>query len=76
MQQLIRILLSPQNSLIKKIGFKEDEIGLTKDTAYEILLSGHPYSLYEGLTGTGTDERWYKFNVADKAVIDPSFPPC
>ena len=57
----------------QKIGFKEDEIGLTKDTAYEIPLSGHPYSLYEGLTGTGTDERWYKFNVADKAVIDPSF---
>ena len=57
----------------QKIGSKEDEIGLTKDTAYEIPLSGHPYSLYEGLTGTGTDERWYKFNVADKAVIDPSF---
>ena len=59
----------------QKIGFKEDEIGLTKDTAYEIPLSGHPYSLYEGLTGTGTgtDERWYKFNVADRAVIDPSF---
>lgn len=57
----------------QKIGFKEDEIGLTKNTAYEIPLSGHPYSLYEGLTGTGTDERWYKFNVADKAVIDPSF---
>lgn len=58
----------------QKIGFKEDEIGLTKDTAYEIPLSGHPYSLYEGLTGTGrNDERWYKFNVADKAVIDPSF---
>lgn len=57
----------------QKIGFKEDEIGLTKDTAYEIPLSGHPYSLYEGLTGTGTDERWYKFNVADKAVIDPRF---
>lgn len=52
----------------QKIGFKEDEIGLTKDTAYEIPLSGHPYSLYEGLTGTGTDERGSKASTSSYKV--------
>lgn len=30
-------------------------------------------SLYEGVTVPGRDERWYKFNVSERAVINPTF---
>lgn len=30
-------------------------------------------SLYEGVTDHGGDERWYKFHVKDRAVINPTF---
>ena len=52
---------------------KEEIVGRTKNAAVEILLSGMQYSLYEGVTGSGEDERWYKFNVKDRAVINPIF---
>lgn len=52
---------------------KEEIVGRTKNAAVEILLSGMQYSLYEGVTGSGEDERWYKFNVKDRAVINPMF---
>ena len=39
----------------------------------EIPLSGMQNSLYEGVTGSGEDERWYKFDVKDRAVINPIF---
>ena len=52
---------------------KEEIVGITKNTAVEIPLSGIQYSLYEGVTVSGEDERWYKFNVKDRAVINPIF---
>ena len=52
---------------------KEEIVGRTKNAAVEILLSGMQYSLYEGVTGSGEDERWYKFDVKDRAVINPIF---
>lgn len=30
-------------------------------------------SLYEGVTVSGEEERWYKFNVSERAVINPTF---
>lgn len=53
---------------------KEQAIGPNKNTAVEIIpLSGIQYSLYECVTDSGKDERWYKFNVKDRAVINPMF---
>ena len=52
---------------------KEEIVGKTNNKALEIPLSGIQYSLYEGVTGSGEDERWYKFNVKDRAVINPMF---
>ena len=52
---------------------KEEIVGITKNTAVEIPLSGMQYSLYEGVTYPRGDERWYKFNVKDRAVINPTF---
>ena len=52
---------------------KEQAIGLKKNTAVKIPLSGIQYSLYEGVAGSGEDERWYKFDVKDRAVINPIF---
>lgn len=52
---------------------KEEIVGRTKNAAVEIPLSGIQYSLYEGVTGSGEDERWYKFDVKDRAVINPIF---
>lgn len=52
---------------------KKKAIGLNKNTAVEIPLSGIQYSLYEGVAGSGEDERWYKFDVKDRAVINPIF---
>ena len=52
---------------------KEEIVGITKNTAVEIPLSGMQNSLYEGVTVPGRDERWYKFNVSERAVINPTF---
>lgn len=52
---------------------KEEIVGITKNTAVEIPLSGMQNSLYEGVTVSGGDERWYKFNVKERAVINPTF---
>lgn len=60
--------------LDKEVKSKDKAIGLNQDTAIEIPLSGMQYSLYEGVTAhVGKDERWYKFNVSDRAVINPTF---
>lgn len=60
--------------LNKEVKSKEKAIGLNQDTAIEISLSGMQYSLFEGVTAqVGKDERWYKFNVSDRAVINPTF---
>ena len=60
--------------LNKEVKSKEKAIGLNQDTAIEIPLSGMQYSLFEGVTAqVGKDERWYKFNVSDRAVINPTF---
>ena len=59
--------------LSKEVKKKDQAIGLNKNTAVEIPLSGMQNSLYEGVTGSGEDERWYKFNVSDRAVINPTF---
>lgn len=60
--------------LNKEVKSKEKAIGLNRDTAIEIPLSGMQYSLFEGVTAqVGKDERWYKFNVSDRAVINPTF---
>lgn len=60
--------------LSKEVKKKEQAIGLNKNTAVEIIpLSGMQNSLYEGVTDPGGDERWYKFNVKDRAVINPTF---
>lgn len=52
---------------------KEEIVGITKNAAVEIPLSGMQNSLYEGVTVSGGDERWYKFNVKERAVINPTF---
>ena len=67
---------------------KEQSFAPTKSKALEIPLSGMQYSLYDGITygiesmdkngisadvKPGEDERWYKFNVKDRAVINPIF---
>lgn len=52
---------------------KEEIVGITKNTAVEIPLSGMQNSLYEGVTYPGGDERWYTFQVKDRAVINPTF---
>ena len=52
---------------------KEEIVGITKNTAVEIPLSGMQKSLYEGVTYSGGEERWYKFNVKERAVINPTF---
>lgn len=59
--------------LSKEVKKKEQAIGLNKNTAVEIPLSGMQNSLYEGVTDPGGDERWYTFNVKDRAVINPTF---
>ena len=59
--------------LSKEVKKKEQAIGLNKNTAVEIPLSGMQNSLYEGVTYPGGDERWYTFNVKDRAVINPTF---
>ena len=59
--------------LSKEVKKKEQAIGLNKNTAVEIPLSGMQNSLYEGVTVSGGDERWYKFNVSERAVINPTF---
>ena len=60
--------------LNKEVKSKEKAIGLNQDTAIEIPLSGMQYSLFEGVTAqVGKDERWYKFNVSERAVINPTF---
>lgn len=59
--------------LSKEVKKKEQAIGLNKNTAVEIPLSGMQNSLYEGVTVPGRDERWYKFNVSERAVINPTF---
>ena len=60
--------------LNKEVKSKDKAIGLNQDTAIEIPLSGMQYSLFEGVTAqVGKDERWYKFNVSDRAVINPTF---
>ena len=52
--------------LNKEVKSKEKAIGLNQDTAP---LSGMQYSPFEGVTAqVGKDERWYKFNVSDRAV--------
>lgn len=67
---------------------KEQSFAYTKSKALEIPLSGMQYSLYDGITygiecmdkdgiseevNPGKDERWYKFNVSERAVINPTF---
>lgn len=59
--------------LSKEVKKKDQAIGLNKNTAVEIPLSGMQNSLYEGVTVSGGDERWYKFDVKDRAVINPTF---
>ena len=59
--------------LSKEVKKKDQAIGLNKDSAVEIPLSGMQNSLYEGVTDPGGDERWYKFDVKDRAVINPTF---
>lgn len=59
--------------LSKEVKKKDQAIGLNKNTAVEIPLSGMQNSLYEGVTVSGGDERWYTFNVKDRAVINPTF---
>lgn len=59
--------------LSKEVKKKDQAIGLNKNTAVKIPLSGIQNSLYEGVTGSGEDERWYKFDVKDRAVINPIF---
>ena len=59
--------------LSKEVKKKDQAIGLNKNTAVEIPLSGMQNSLYEGVTGSGEDERWCKFDVKDRAVINPIF---
>ena len=59
--------------LSKEVKKKDQAIGLNKNTAVEIPLSGMQNSLYEGVTVSGGDERWYMFNVKDRAVINPTF---
>ena len=59
--------------LSKEVKKKEQAIGLNKNTAVEIPLSGMQNSLYEGVTDPGGDERWYTFHVKDRAVINPTF---
>ena len=59
--------------LSKEVKKKEQAIGLNKNTAVGIPLSGMQNSLYEGVTVPGRDERWYKFNVSERAVINPTF---
>lgn len=59
--------------LSKEVKKKEQAIGLNKNTAVEIPLSSMQNSLYEGVTDPGGDERWYKFHVKDRAVINPTF---
>ena len=59
--------------LSKEVKKKEQAIGLNKNTAVEIPLSGMQNSLYEGVTFSGGEERWYKFNVSERAVINPTF---
>lgn len=59
--------------LSKEVKKKEQAIGLNKNTAVEIPLSGMQNSLYEGVTEPGGDERWYTFHVKDRAVINPTF---
>ena len=60
--------------LNKEVKSKDKAIGLNQDTAIEIPLSGMQYSLFEGVTAqVGKDERWYKFNVSERAVINPTF---
>lgn len=59
--------------LSKEVKKKDQAIGLNKNTAVEIPLSGMQNSLYEGVTVSGGDERWYKFNVKERAVINPTF---
>lgn len=59
--------------LSKEVKKKEQAIGLNKNTAVEIPLSGMQNSLYEGVTDPKGDERWYTFNVKDRAVINPTF---
>ena len=58
------------------------------DRKAETSITGMQYSLYDGITygiecmdkdgiseevNPGKDERWYKFNVSDRAVINPTF---
>lgn len=67
---------------------KEQSFAPAKSKALKILLSGMQYSLYDGITygiesmdkngisadvKPGEDERWYKFDVKDRAVINPIF---
>ena len=67
---------------------KEQSFAPAKSKALEIPLSGMQYSLYDGITygiesmdkngisadvKLGEDERWYKFDVKDRAVINPIF---
>lgn len=67
---------------------KEQSFAPAKSKALEIPLSGMQYSLYDGITygiesmdkngistdvKPGEDERWYKFDVKDRAVINPIF---
>ena len=59
--------------LSKEVKKKDQAIGLNKNTAVKIPLSGMQNSLYEGVTVSGGDERWYTFNVKDRAVINPTF---
>lgn len=59
--------------LSKEVKKKDQAIGLNKNTAVEIPLSSMQNSLYEGVTVSGGDERWYTFNVKDRAVINPTF---
>lgn len=60
--------------LSKEVKKKDQAIGPNKKNAVEIMsLSGMQYSLYEGVTYPGGDERWYKFYVKDRAVINPTF---
>ena len=59
--------------LSKEVKKKDQAIGLNKNTAVEIPLSGMQNSLYEGVTVSGGDERWYTFHVKDRAVINPTF---
>ena len=44
--------------LSKEVKKKDQAIGLNKNTAVEIPLSGMQNSLYEGVTVSGGDERW------------------